>query len=49
MNFEYLYDFVEKSGQNAVIIFRYDNPDRAIEVLQKKGFSVLSGEKLYSM
>jgi len=49
INIEYLYAFVEKSGENAVIIFRYDNPDRAIEVLQKKGFSVLSGEKLYSM
>jgi hypothetical protein len=49
INIEYLYAYVEKSGENAVIIFRYDNPDRAIEVLQKKGFSVLSGEKLYSM
>lgn len=47
VNVEYLYAFVERSGQDAVIIFRFDNPDAAIEVLQKSGFTVLAGEKLY--
>ena len=42
VNVEYLYAFVERSGQDAVIIFRFDNPDAAIEVLQKSGFTVLA-------
>ncbi|HVO67788.1 MAG TPA: ACT domain-containing protein [Syntrophales bacterium] len=48
INVEYLYAFVEKSGENAVIIFRFDAPDNAIDVLLKNGFTVLPGEKLYS-
>jgi len=49
VNVEYLYAFVERSGQDAVIIFRFDNPDAAIDVLQKNGLTVLSGEKLYGI
>ena len=49
INIEYLYAFVEKSGQNAVIIFRFDDPDAAIEVLATNAFTVLPGEKLYAM
>ncbi len=48
INVEYLYAFVEKSGQNAVIIFRFDAPDAAIDVLLKNGFTVMPGEKLYA-
>ncbi len=47
INVEYLYAFVEKSGQNAVIIFRFDNPEKAIEVLTKNKFTVIPGDKLY--
>ena len=47
INVEYLYAFVEKSGQNAVIIFRFDNPEKAIEVLTKHKFAVIPGSKLY--
>ncbi len=49
INVEYLYAFVERSGENAVIIFRLDAPDKAIEVLQKNGLTVLPGAKLYGM
>jgi hypothetical protein len=48
INVEYLYAFVEKSGENAVIIFRFDNPEKAIEVLQKNSFAVIPGSKLYA-
>ncbi|MBM4271568.1 MAG: ACT domain-containing protein [Deltaproteobacteria bacterium] len=48
INVEYLYAFVEKSGENAVIIFRFDSPDNAIDVLLKHGFTVMPGEKLYA-
>jgi hypothetical protein len=49
INVEYLYAFVEKSGRNAVIIFRFDDPDAAIEVLRKNGMTVLPGAKIYSL
>jgi hypothetical protein len=49
INVEYLYAFVERSGENAVIIFRFDAPDKAIEVLQNNGLTVLPGAKLYGM
>jgi len=49
INVEYLYAFVEKSGQNAVIIFRFDDPDTAIAALQKSGLTVLPGSKIYSL
>jgi len=45
---EYLYAYVEKSGENAVIIFRFDDSAAATEVLRKNSFTVLSGDKLYS-
>jgi hypothetical protein len=49
INVEYMYAFIQSSGKNAVIIFRFDNTDRAIEVLSSAGFKVLSGEKVYSL
>jgi hypothetical protein len=47
INVEYLYAFVEKSGQNAIIIFRFDAPEKAIEVLTKNSFTVIPGSQLY--
>jgi hypothetical protein len=47
INIEYLYAFVEKSGENAVIIFRFDDPEKAIEVLLAHKFTVVPGKKLY--
>jgi len=47
INVEYVYAFVEKSGENAVIIFRFDNPEKAIDVLMKNDFTVVPGKKLY--
>ncbi len=49
INVEYLYAFVERSGEHAVIIFRFDAPDKAIDVLQKNGMTVLAGAKLYGL
>ena len=49
INVEYMYAFVERSGENAIIIFRFNMTDKAIEALQKKGFKVLPGEKVYSL
>jgi hypothetical protein len=44
-----MYAFVERNAGNAVIIFRFDDADNAIETLLPKGVSILTGEKLYSL
>ena len=49
VNVEYMYAFVQQTGQNAVIIFRFDRTDQAIEILQKEGVPIVPGEKLYNM
>lgn len=49
INVEYMYAFVERCGENAVIIFRFDETDKAIEILLKRGFHVLEGDRLYRM
>jgi hypothetical protein len=49
INVEYMYAFVERRGENAVMIFRFDETQKAISALSGKGFNVLPGERLYSM
>lgn len=47
INIEYMYAFVGKSGTDAVVVIRVENIDRAIELLQKEGISLLSGKEIY--
>jgi len=51
INVEYMYAFVERSQDNAVIIFRFDDQfiDRAIKLLRDAGIRVLEGEKVYAL
>jgi len=49
INVEYLYAFVQQTGSNAIIIFRFDETDRAIEVLSKNGVKILEGKKVYAL
>ncbi|MDY0133346.1 MAG: ACT domain-containing protein [Desulforegulaceae bacterium] len=49
VNVEYMYAFVHQSKDNAVMIFRFDNLNKAIEILLDKGFTVIPGSKLYNM
>ena len=49
VNVEYMYAFVTQSGRNAVLIFRFDRTDQAIEVLHKNNVRILSGEEIYSL
>jgi hypothetical protein len=44
INIEYMYAFVEKKSDNAIVIFRIDQPDRAIEVLESNSIAVLSSD-----
>jgi len=49
INVEYMYAFVQQSGKNAVIIFRFDRTEQAIELLQANGIGVIPGQKLYNI
>jgi hypothetical protein len=49
INVEYMYAFVERRGENAVMIFRFDETNKAIETLTSRGFNILPGERLYTL
>ncbi len=49
VNVEYMYAFVERCGENAVIIFRFDDVEGAIKVLLDHGVNVLEGERVSRM
>lgn len=49
INVEYMYAFVERCGENAVIIFRFDETAKAVTILAENGINVLEGERLYAM
>ncbi len=49
LNIEYMYAFTQKSGETGLIIFRFDEIDRAITALNKSGVRILSGEEVYAI
>ncbi|BDD86591.1 ACT domain-containing protein [Desulfofustis limnaeus] len=49
LNVEYMYAFVNKTGENAVLIFRFEEMDRAIETLLKDGFTILESQQIYNL
>ncbi len=49
INVEYMYAFVHKATENAVVIFRFDEPDKAGAVLRAAGVRVLAGEEVYAL
>jgi hypothetical protein len=49
INVEYMYAFVQKSGGNAIIIFRFDELEKAIGTLQEGGIRILKGEEVYAL
>ncbi|HXX56607.1 MAG TPA: ACT domain-containing protein [Thermodesulfovibrionales bacterium] len=49
INVEYMYAFVQKSGGNAIIIFRFDELEKAIDALMKAGIRILKGEEVYAL
>lgn len=49
INVEYMYAFVQKSAGNAIIIFRFDELEKAIDALQKAGIRIMKGEDIYAL
>jgi hypothetical protein len=48
-NVEYMYAFVQQSGNNAVMIFRFDQTEKAMNVLAENNIRTINGETLYTM
>jgi hypothetical protein len=49
INVEYMYAFVEKSGENAIVIFRFDELERSIDILRQAGVRIMGGEELSAL
>ena len=49
INVEYMYAFARQSADKAIVIFRFDELDRAIQVLLDAGVRVLKGEEVYAL
>jgi hypothetical protein len=49
VNVEYMYAFVQHTGKDAVIIFRFDDIDTAVRLLQENRVKVLEGKTVYTL
>ena len=56
LNIEYMYGFSQRIGlddkrgeimDSAIIVFRFDHPDVAVEMLQKRNIRILGSEELF--
>lgn len=41
VNVEYMYGFVEKKTENALLVFRFDNPEKAQQVLRQNEIRIV--------
>ncbi len=49
INVEYMYAFANPKQRNAIMIFRFDNIDKAIEILDRNKIEVIKGEDVYNL
>ena len=49
VNVEYMYAFVKAPSQSAVMIFRFEDPQGAVEALRERGIRTIPGAELYSL
>jgi len=49
LNVEYLYAFVKQSGEDAFVVFRIEDIDKAARELQKEGVQILIPEDIYKL
>jgi hypothetical protein len=49
VNVEYMYAYVEKRRDNAIVICRIDDREKALQVLEKNGIATLSAEALKAL
>jgi hypothetical protein len=48
LNIEYMYAFAEKRGDRALLVFRFSNPDAALQVLKTGGINPVGTLELFS-
>ncbi len=44
VNIEYMYGFVEKSSDKALMVFRFDDVDKAAEILKKHNIKIVGAQ-----
>lgn len=49
VNVEYMYAFVHQGGKNAILIFRFDKTDQAIDILNANKIRIITGNELYAL
>lgn len=49
INIEYMYAFVRQSGDNAVMIFRFEDIAAATAMFEQNGIRIISGDVLYQL
>ena len=49
INIEYSYAFLGKASIDALVLFKVDDMDRAVEVLQENGVRVLTADEMYRL
>jgi hypothetical protein len=47
MNLEYMYAFTFRSRDKAILVFRFEDPDAAVKMLQQSGINVLKDVELF--
>jgi hypothetical protein len=47
VNLEYMYGFTQRKEGRGLLVFRFDDPDRAIEALRKKGINPVRSVELF--
>ena len=46
INIEYMYGFIEKSSDKALMVFRFDHPEAAASALMDKGIKIIPKEDI---
>jgi hypothetical protein len=49
INVEYMYAFAEKNADNAIVVFRFDDSDKAISVLKENKVRVLGKKEVQGL
>lgn len=49
INIEYLYAFIGKATDDALVIFKVENPEQAVKVFHDQGISVLDKTEVYRL
>lgn len=46
---EYMYAFVRRSGEDAIVVFRFEDVEKAVEALRRAGARILEGDEVQQL